>query len=107
VKSRVAPLLENDYQKEVTVLGDLSPGDRARVQTVDCAPTVRRRLLEMGLLPGTELRVVRRAPLGDPIEVRLRGYSLSLRKSEASGVTVTPLASVAKSARASAPLPAE
>lgn len=80
---------ENDYQKGVTVLGDLSPGDLARVQSVRCAPAVRRRLLEMGLLPGTELRVVRRAPLGDPIEVRLRGYSLSLRKSEALGITVT------------------
>ncbi len=62
----------------------------------------------MGLLPGTELRVVRRAPLGDPIEIRLRGYSLSLRKSEASGVTVTPLSTAtATNAPASAPLPAE
>ena len=92
----------------MTVLGDLSPGDRARVQGVRCAPAVRRRLLEMGLLPGTELSVVRRAPLSDPIEVRLRGYSLSLRKSEAAGVTVSlvPRASTER-APASAPLPAE
>lgn len=92
----------------VTVLGDLSPGDRACVQGVRCAPRVRRRLLEMGLLPGTELTVVRRAPLGDPIEVRLRGYSLSLRKSEAAGVAVTPVEQPAtERAPASAPLPAE
>ncbi|MBO6939159.1 MAG: ferrous iron transport protein A [Deltaproteobacteria bacterium] len=92
----------------MTVLGDLSPGDRARVQSVRCAPAVRRRLLEMGLLPGTELAVVRRAPLGDPIEVRLRGYSLSLRKSEASGITVTLVAQPSSDhAHASAPLPAE
>lgn len=92
----------------MTVLGDLSPGDRARVQAVRCAPAVRRRLLEMGLLPGTELEVVRRAPLGDPIEVRLRGYSLSLRETEASGVTVAPLtSSAAKNAPTHAPLPAE
>ena len=93
----------------MTVLGDLSPGDHARVGAVACAPRVRRRLLEMGLLPGTELVVVRRAPLGDPIEVRLRGYSLSLRRSEASGVEVSLLPSSAaeKALAAAAPLPAE
>jgi len=46
------------------------------------------RLREMGLLPGTTIVFVRRAPLGDPIEIRLRGYSLSLRKSEAGEVIV-------------------
>ena len=106
--SRLASVFENHYQKNVTVLGDLSPGDSARVEAVRCAPSVRRRLLEMGLLPGTELEVVRRAPLGDPIEVRLRGYSLSLRKSEASGVAVAQLSpSAAESAPARAPVPAE
>ena len=91
----------------MTVLGDLSPGERAVVQGVRCAPGVRRRLLEMGLLPGTELSVVRRAPMGDPIEVRLRGYSLSLRKSEASGVTVTLLPQTTTERALTAPLPAE
>ncbi len=62
----------------------------------------------MGLLPGTELSVVRRAPLGDPIEVRLRGYSLSLRKSEAIGIAVTLVPQPSSDrAHASAPLPAE
>ncbi len=46
------------------------------------------RLREMGLLPGTTIVFVRRAPLGDPIEIRLRGYSLSLRKSEAGEIIV-------------------
>jgi Fe2+ transport system protein FeoA len=49
-----------------------------------------RRLMEMGLLPGTEVRVVRVAPLGDPLELRLRDYSLSVRRSEAAKITVRP-----------------
>ncbi len=44
--------------------------------------------MEMGLLPGTEVRVVRVAPLGDPIELRIRGYALSLRRAEAAKITV-------------------
>lgn len=44
----------------------------------------------MGLLPGTAVRVVRVAPLGDPLELRLRDYSLSVRRSEAAGVLVRP-----------------
>jgi ferrous iron transport protein A len=48
-----------------------------------------RRLMEMGLLPGTRIHVVRVAPLGDPLELRVRGYSLSLRRAEAAQITVT------------------
>lgn len=69
-------------------LVDVAVGERAVVVAVDCARAVRRRLLELGLLPGTEVAIVRRAPLGDPIELRLRGYSLSIRRDEASQVTV-------------------
>ena len=46
--------------------------------------------MEMGLLPGTEVRVVRIAPLGDPLELRLRDYSLSVRRSEAGRIAVRP-----------------
>ena len=49
-----------------------------------------RRLMEMGLLPGTRVRIVRFAPLGDPIELRLRDYSLSVRRAEAAGIRVRP-----------------
>jgi Fe2+ transport system protein FeoA len=51
-------------------------------------PALQQRLLEMGVLPGTEVTVVRFAPLGDPIEVKVLGYSLSLRRSEAALVQV-------------------
>jgi ferrous iron transport protein A len=44
--------------------------------------------MEMGLLPGTEVRLVRTAPLGDPLEIRLRNYSLSVRGSEAARISV-------------------
>jgi ferrous iron transport protein A len=50
------------------------------------------RLREMGLLPGTRVTLVRTAPLGDPLEIKLRGYHLSLRKSEAEHVVIEPTA---------------
>ena len=56
--------------------------------SVKCDRRLTRRLLEMGLLPGTRVRVVRVAPLGDPIELRLRDYALSVRRSEASRIAV-------------------
>ena len=61
------------------------------MREVKCARGVARRLLEMGLLPGTEVRVVRVAPLGDPIELNLRGYALSIRRAEALGIEVEPV----------------
>ena len=71
-----------------TDLSQLVPGDRARITAVGSIGTVKRRLMDMGLLPGAEVLVQKVAPLGDPIEVRVRSYSLSLRKSEAEGVAV-------------------
>lgn len=50
--------------------------------TLNCPKTVRRQLLAFGLTPGIEFEVIRVAPLGDPIEIKLRSYSLSLRRSE-------------------------
>ncbi len=71
-------------------LDELPIGESAVVHRVACQQRVGRRLMEMGLLPGTRIEMVRRAPLGDPLEVRLRGYLLSLRRHEASGVSLTP-----------------
>jgi ferrous iron transport protein A len=69
-------------------LADLTVGDRAVVRGVSGEVGLRRRLLELGMLPGTPLEIVRIAPLGDPIEVRLRGYSLSIRRDDARIVAV-------------------
>lgn len=69
-------------------LDQLGPGRTARVERVRSEGAIGSRLAEMGLLPGTEVRVVRVAPLGDPLEIELHGYHLSLRLSEARGVEV-------------------
>jgi ferrous iron transport protein A len=62
---------------------DLPVGKSGRVTRVVGAGDVSRRLLEMGVTPGVEIRCLGTAPLGDPLEFELRGYRLSLRKSEA------------------------
>ncbi|ARA94389.1 iron transporter [Rhodothermaceae bacterium RA] len=68
-------------------LRDLDPGDRGTV-TGYVADDLPGRLLEMGLLPGTLVEVVRRAPLGDPIDLKIRGFHLSIRKHEAAAILV-------------------
>jgi Fe2+ transport system protein FeoA len=73
---------------------DLPLGLHAEIESIDCGRSLSRRLMEMGLLPGTRIRVVRVAPLGDPIEVRLRNYSLSVRRAEAARVAVRPQGAV-------------
>lgn len=58
------------------------------VSHIEGEPAVRRRLMEMGVVPGSELTLVKWAPLGDPAECLIRGYKLSLRKAEAALITV-------------------
>ncbi|MDP2137614.1 MAG: FeoA family protein [Candidatus Didemnitutus sp.] len=69
-------------------LTELAPGATARVKDFPKNGTAFLRLREMGLLPGTALTFVRVAPLGDPIEIKLRGYNLTLRREEADQITV-------------------
>jgi ferrous iron transport protein A len=69
-------------------LADLPLGQPAQIKSIDCDRGLSRRLMEMGLLPGTSVRVVRVAPLGDPIELRVRNYSLSVRRAEAARIAV-------------------
>ena len=70
-------------------LADLGVGESAEVRAVGGDHGVARRLMEMGVLPGTLVRVVRVAPLGDPVEIRLRRYGLSIRRAEAASIVVT------------------
>lgn len=73
-------------------LGELQVGERARiVGFLDSGGAYRRKLLALGLTPGMELAVVRVAPLGDPVEVRMRGFALSLRRVEAATLCVERL----------------
>jgi ferrous iron transport protein A len=69
-------------------LDQLRQGDRAIIAAVQCHDSLGQRLLEMGLLEGEEIEVIGFAPFGDPMEIRIRGYRLSLRRSEAARVTV-------------------
>lgn len=69
-------------------LSSLTPGTSAVVKEYPKIGSAFTRLREMGLLPGTRITLIRRAPLGDPIEIKVRGYNLTLRKSEADHVMV-------------------
>jgi Fe2+ transport system protein FeoA len=69
-------------------LSDLKPGQTGTVVRVEGDKLVRRRMMDMGMVRGTDVLVKRVAPLGDPIEFVVRGYSLSLRKTEAQAIEV-------------------
>lgn len=71
-------------------LGELKAGTRAIVRKVSGEPELLRRLMELGFVPGTTITLVRRAPMGDPIELRLRGTHFSIRNSEADRIDVDP-----------------
>ena len=71
-------------------LGDLPPGERATLREIGGDRSFRRRLMEMGLLPGTPVRMVRRVDIGDLVEIEVRGSHLSLRRSEAGEVLLDP-----------------
>ena len=69
-------------------LGDLEPGASGTIESLDCRRQLRRRLMDMGVVCGTRFSVERVAPLGDPMELKLNGFNLSLRKEEAGDIWV-------------------
>lgn len=73
-------------------LKDLTVGDSGKVVGFEpSGKAYRKRLLAMGLTPGTEFNVTRFAPMGDPVEIKLRGFSLTLRKDEAAILLIEKL----------------
>jgi ferrous iron transport protein A len=70
------------------VAAELEVGQTGRVVRVVGSDEISRRILEMGVTPGVEIRRIGTAPLGDPLEFELRGYRLSLRKSEATHIEI-------------------
>jgi ferrous iron transport protein A len=70
-------------------LDQLAAGQRGRIESLKGDDSIVQRLMEMGLLEGDEIEVIGFAPLGDPLEIRLADYRLSLRRSEAARVLVT------------------
>ncbi len=72
-------------------LDDLSPGAEALVAGVEGEPAFRARLADLGIVPGTQIAMIRKAPLGDPLQVALRGYHLAIRRIDARKVLLDGL----------------
>lgn len=70
------------------LLSELAVGESGKIVKVNGEGAIRRRLFDMGVTPGAEVYFRKKAPFGDPIEITLRGYELTLRKAEASCVEV-------------------
>lgn len=70
-------------------LKDLKPGQEGKVVSIGEKGPMRRRIMDMGVTPGVVVKVVKVAPLGDPIEITVRGYELSLRKEEAENIQIS------------------
>jgi Fe2+ transport system protein FeoA len=87
----LAPLTATDAALIERLAGQ-PVGRRLAIAGFDLRPDVRQRLLELGLTMGTECRVLRYAPFGDPLQLQVRGYVLSLRAAEATGIRVRPIA---------------
>ena len=69
-------------------LSDLAEGQGGKILALELPAEARQRLLEMGMTVGARIEVARFAPLGDPVEIKVRGYHLSIRKHEAAGILV-------------------
>lgn len=74
---------------KIMTLTNLPIGETAEILAVNGDNEITRRLMEMGVVPGVVVRVIKSAPFGDPLEVRLRGYHLAMRKSEADTIEVS------------------
>lgn len=68
------------------LLSEFAVGERGVIKTVSGERKIRRRLFDMGVTPGADVLLKKKAPLGDPLEITIRGYELTLRKSEAACV---------------------
>lgn len=75
--------------REKMTLTELPIGKDARVVAVNGEGRVTRRLLEMGVIPGVSIQKIKMAPFGDPVEIRVRGYSLAMRRTESDAIEVS------------------
>ena len=75
-------------EEKTMTLAELKPGETRRIVRVGSVGSIRRRIVDMGAVSGTSVTMVKVAPLGDPMEVKIKGYSLTLRKEEAQAITV-------------------
>lgn len=82
--------LPGDVEAKLISLAALPIGTQARVISINESGAVARRLMEMGVVPGAPVRIIKTAPLGDPVEVRVRNYNLALRRTELKMISVIP-----------------
>ncbi len=66
----------------------MAPGEKAKIIKISGKPNLRKKLLDMGIIPGSLIEMIRPAPLGDPVQIKIKGYHLSLRKTEASHILI-------------------
>jgi len=97
--SSTSPALPSPDPRAVLPLSRLAPGASGVIERVELASGAGRRLLDLGFVPGTAVRVLRRAPLGDPVSYELRGVRLALRRSEAARIWVRVEAPASGTAR--------
>ena len=83
---------------KVITLDKLAPGELGRIKKVTGKGAIRRRLVDMGLTSGAVIEMIKVSPLGDPVEYRLRGYHLALRRSEANAIQVELIESSSRDA---------
>ena len=75
----------------MVILGELRPGEKAKVVSIGTTGAMRQRILDMGVTPNVQMQLIKIAPLDDPVEITVRGYQLSLRKREAALIQVEGL----------------
>lgn len=75
-------------KRSASNIAELTPGESGLVDVVGGEGALHRHLLDMGLTPGVRVTLIKTAPMGDPVEVRLRGYSLTLRLDDAAKITL-------------------
>jgi Fe2+ transport system protein FeoA len=74
--------------EHIRTIENLKLGQSGKIKKIEGNDSLRKRLLDMGVTPGTKIEVIKIAPLGDPVGIKVRGYHLSLRKDEASVISV-------------------
>ena len=83
-------------------LNDLKPGESGRILAVGGEGALRQHFLDMGMIPGAEVTLVKLAPMGDPMELRIHGYELTLRLADAGNIEISPVEN-APASRSAAP----
>ncbi len=78
-----------DRRDKIMTLANLEIGAVAKVKNVTGNSAVSRRLMEMGIIPGVSIKIIKTAPFGDPIEIRVRGYNLAMRRNEAEAIEIS------------------